>query len=131
MADFLPVYTQACKDASPVGSGVLLLPVSGVLMPAGIVGGIYVAKSGKYRPPLWVAWVFLMVGAGILSILTAEVTVRRVAGLEIIASIGMGLVLVCAIFPILAPIPVELNPQALSFFMFIRFFAQVSTHLSM
>lgn len=31
-------------------------------------------------------------------------------------------------FPILAPLPVELNASALSFFIFIRTFFQVSVH---
>ena len=94
-------------------------------MPSGIVASIVIAKTGKYRPQLWLAWVLMMAGSGLLATLTADMNNSRVAGLQLIASIGMGIILVCAVFPVLAPITVDLNPQALSFFMFIRFFAQV------
>ena len=122
---YLPVYFQACKFASPLRSGVLGLPIALVPMPFGMISGIFVAKSGKYREPLYLAWATLTLSGFLLSTLTVDSSLGSFIGYEFLAGIGSGILLVTAIFPVLAPLPVSLNAHATSFFMFVRFFSQV------
>ncbi|KAH8111198.1 iron permease [Phellopilus nigrolimitatus] len=121
---YLPVYFQACKDASPTRSGVLVLTTALTTMPFGIISGISVAKLGKYRPQLWLAWACLVVAAGLFSTLHADSVLSASVGFQVISSLGIGILLTCTFFPILAPISLSLNANALAFFMFTRFFAQ-------
>ncbi|KAL5513681.1 hypothetical protein ACEPAH_4080 [Sanghuangporus vaninii] len=121
---YLPVYLQACRGVSPIRSGVLVLPTGIITMPAGIVAGLTVAKRGRYRVQLWIGWVLITVSAGLYCIMDADTSSAAVIGFQAVGAIGLGIALTCAVFPILAPIPLSLNPNALAFFMFMRFFSQ-------
>lgn len=123
--DYLPTYFQACRFASPVGSGVDLLGLGCTIMPFGLVAGISVAKSGKYRPQLWLAWVSLIVSGGLLLTLKADSSRSKYIGYQVFIGLGLGILMTTAFFPVLAPLPVSLNANALAFFMFVRFFSQV------
>lgn len=47
---FLPIYFQAVLRASPIESGVWLLPTVLVEVPCSVIGGIVLSKLGRYRP---------------------------------------------------------------------------------
>lgn len=94
-------------------------------MPFGLVAGISVAKSGKYRPQLWLAWVSLIVSGGLLLTLKADSSRSKYIGYQVFIGLGLGILMTTAFFPVLAPLPVSLNANALAFFMFVRFFSQV------
>jgi len=122
----MPVYFQACKEASPTASGVDCFGLALTLAPVGILSGVSVFKSHQYRPQLWLAWVLVMIGAGLLSTITADSWRITVIGYEIIVSGGLGILSTTTYFPVLAPLPVSENARALAFFTFCRNFAQVS-----
>ena len=124
-ADYLPVYFQAVKDASPIGSGVDLFGVSQTTMPFGVISGISIAKSGRYRPQLWFAWVMCVVGSALLSSLNVDSSRSQYIGYQIFMGIGMGILMTSTVFPVLSPIPVKLNANALGFYMFFRYLSQV------
>ncbi|OSC99593.1 iron permease [Trametes coccinea BRFM310] len=121
---YLPVYFQACKDSSPVGSGVNMLPYSLSIAPFAIVAGATATGMNKYRPQNIIAWACITIGMGLQSTLGADAATRNWIGFQIVAGIGFGLLFTATTFPILAPLPVELNASALSFFIFIRTFFQ-------
>lgn len=122
---YIPVYFQACKGASPIAAGVDQLGVALVLAPFGIISGVSVNKTRKYRPQLWISWVFLIIGTGLLTTLHEDSSRGRAIGFEIMAGMGMGILTTTTYFPVLAPLPVSENALALAFFMFLRNFAQV------
>jgi len=121
---YLPVYFQACKDASPLKSGVDVLPYSLSIAPFAIVAGATAAGASKYRPQNVIAWVFIIIGMGLQSTLHAGSATRNWIGFQIVAGVGFGLLFTATTFPILAPLPVRLNANALAFFIFIRSFFQ-------
>ncbi|KAI0709719.1 iron permease [Earliella scabrosa] len=121
---YLPVYFQACKDSSPVGSGVNVLPYSLSIAPFAIVAGGTATAMNKYKPQNVIAWACIVVGMGLQSTLHADSAVRNWIGFQIVAGIGFGMLFTATTFPILAPLPVELNASALSFFIFVRTFFQ-------
>ncbi|KAF8486502.1 major facilitator superfamily domain-containing protein [Gautieria morchelliformis] len=122
---YMPVYFQACKTASPIASGVDVFGLAFSIAPAGIISGLSVAKSHQYRPQLWLAWTMIMIGAGLLSTITADSSRMTAIGYEIIVGAGMGILTMTTYFPVLAPLPVSPNAKALAFFTFCRNFAQV------
>jgi hypothetical protein len=89
-ADYLPVYFQATKLASPIRSAVMMLPVSFLVAPFAIVAGAVIQTSNKYRPTNAVGWIISMVGIGIMTLLDADSSTGEWVGYQIIASIGTG-----------------------------------------
>ncbi|KAH9936930.1 iron permease [Amylocystis lapponica] len=122
---YIPVYFQACKGASPIGAGVDQLSLALVTSPVGILSGVSVNKTQRYRPQLWVAWVFLIVGTGLLITVEADTPRGHAIGFLILAGVGFGILVTTTYFPVLAPLDVSQNAPALAFFMFLRNFAQV------
>lgn len=94
-------------------------------MPFGLIGGVSVAKSGKYRPQLFLAWLSLVAAGAALVTLDADSSRGKYIGYQVIIGLGLGILMTTAFFPVLAPLPVNLNANALAFFMFVRFFSQV------
>lgn len=123
---YLPVYFQACKLASPIASGVDCFGIAYTIAPFGMILGTSVTKTGRYRPQLWQAWAVLVIAGGLLTTLHADSSRSVAIGFEVLIGLGLGTLIPCTFFPVLAPIPVELNAPALAFFMFLRFMAQVS-----
>ena len=122
----MPVYYQACKNASPTSSGVYLLGLSIVMGPILIIAGVSVKASHMYRPQLWVGWAVLVLSMGIFSLLKADSPVMRGVGFPAIMAVGSGILYTMTYFPVLAPLPVSENAHALAFFSFCRSFAGVS-----
>ncbi|KAL4241388.1 MFS transporter superfamily protein [Abortiporus biennis] len=121
---YLPIYFQACLLASPIRSGVDLFPTAFVMSPAAFIAGTVVTTTKKYRPANIVGWILTVIGFGVLSLLRADSPTGKWVGYQIIVTIGTGIIYVCTIFPVLAPLPVSRTATALAFFAFIRTFAQ-------
>ncbi|KAH9951827.1 iron permease [Amylocystis lapponica] len=102
---FLPVYFQACFNASPIRSSVNFLPTTLLVAPSAMTAGIIVQMTGKYCPPNIVAWVVQMIGFGLLSTLKEDSTTAKWVGFQIISAIGIGLPFSATVFPVLAPLP--------------------------
>ncbi|KAH9918458.1 iron permease [Fomitopsis serialis] len=122
---YIPVYLQACKGASAIGSGVDALSFSLVIAPIGLLGGAFVNRTGGYRVPLWTAWIILMVGTGLLITLDADTPLGHTIGFLVPCALGCGLLAFSTYFPVLAPLHVSQNGLAIAFFMFLRNFAMV------
>jgi len=122
---YIPVYFQACKGASPVASGVDIFGIPYTILSVAIVAGISVTKTGRYRPQLWFSWVLLLIAAGLLSTVHAGTSRAAVIGYEIIAGVGIGILIVVNFYPVLAPIPLSDSASALSLYQFVRFLSQV------
>ncbi|KAF9241322.1 MFS general substrate transporter [Melanogaster broomeanus] len=121
---FFPVFFQGCKGASPVMSGVYCLGLS-AFAPAGIISGLLVRKTGRYRLQLWVGWCALLVGLGLMSTLRANTSPAFAVGFSVIVGIGIGIQYATTMYPIQAPLPVTQNAPALAFMWFLRSFAGV------
>ncbi|KAJ7463436.1 major facilitator superfamily domain-containing protein [Mycena galericulata] len=122
---YLPVYYQACKDSSPIASGVDLFGLSFSTAPFSILAGISITGTKRYRPQIWIAWCALLIGIVLLSSITENTSRATSIGFQVIIGVGIGILYSAAYFPVLAPLPVTSNALALSFFIFIRTLAQI------
>ena len=129
VADFLPVYYQACKDASPIASGVDLFGLCFTSGPIAVIAGASVAITKRYRPQLWLAWCLMMIGLGLMSQITESTSRGASIGYQVPIGIGVGIVFAAIYFPVLAPLPVTSNAPAVSFLIYLRTFSQVSDSL--
>lgn len=122
---YLPVYFQAAKGASAVGSGVDLFGLVFIVPFFAILTGLSVELLGRYRPQNYIGWAIIVLGFGIISTLDLESSRARYIGSQVPLGIGLGIVWISTQFPILAPLPYSNNAHALAFFTFTRCFAQV------
>ncbi|KAH9902443.1 iron permease [Cubamyces lactineus] len=121
---YLPVYFQACMDATPIQSSVKVFATTFIVSPFSIFCGILVKATNKYRPINYVGWALSIIGCGLLSLLKADSRTAQWVGFQIIAAAGIGIVWASTVFPILAPLPVTRAAPALAFYNFSRVFAQ-------
>ncbi|KAF8160345.1 iron permease [Mycena galopus ATCC 62051] len=123
--DYMPIYFQACKGASPRGSGVDLFGLALTLSPLSIVGGISITVFKCYRPQLWFGWITTVLCTGLLLLLHSDSPRGLSIGLGVLAGAGMGTAYTGSFFPVLAPLGVESNAHAIALGVFLRAFAQV------
>ncbi|KAH9916586.1 major facilitator superfamily domain-containing protein, partial [Epithele typhae] len=121
---YMPVYFQACHGASPLRSSVMFLPLALTMSPFAFTAGGLVHVFKKYRWAILLAWSLSLVGFGLLSTLTADISTGHWVGYQIVVGVGTGLLFTATVFPLLAPLPVSRTAAALAFFSFCRTFAQ-------
>lgn len=131
-------------DATPIRSSINVFATTLVVSPFSIICGVLVKVTNKYRPLNYVGWALSMIGCGLLTLLKADSHTSAWAGFQIVAAMGIGIVVrvfsqhlgcpshhvhpqwASTVFPILAPLPVTRAAPALAFYNFNRVFAQVS-----
>jgi hypothetical protein len=123
--DFLPVYFQVCNSASPIRSGVQLLPFACSVGATLIVAGASVAITKQYRIQLWFSWAATMIAMGVLSAVHANTPEAHPMAFPVLLGVGAGIVYCVCYFPVLAPLPVSENAHALALLAFLRSFAAV------
>ncbi|KAI0759699.1 iron permease [Trametes elegans] len=121
---YLPVYFQACMDATPIQSSVKVFATTLITSPFSIFCGILVKATHKYRPINYFGWALSIIGTGLLTLLKENSRTAQWVGFQFIAAAGIGIVWASTVFPILAPLPVTRAAPALAFYNFSRMFAQ-------
>lgn len=87
---YLPLYFQAVRGASPLLSGVYLLPSAIALSFSSIATGIFIRKSGLYLPPIYIGFFFMTLGYGLFIDFDANSGWAKIIIFQIIAGIGIG-----------------------------------------
>ncbi|TIA03963.1 DNA repair protein RAD50 [Aureobasidium pullulans] len=87
---YLPLYFQAARGATPLLSGVYILPQALSLSFASMATGIFIRKTGQYLPAIWFGMVFLVLGFGLFVDFTADSGWAKLIIYQIIAGIGIG-----------------------------------------
>ncbi|CAK7269445.1 hypothetical protein SEPCBS57363_003606 [Sporothrix epigloea] len=87
---YLPLYFQAVVGASPILSGVYMLPYSVGLSIASAATGIAIKKTGQYLVFIIGGFVLLTIGFALFTNLGAEANWAKIFLYQIVASIGVG-----------------------------------------
>ncbi|KAF4545827.1 MFS transporter [Lasiodiplodia theobromae] len=96
---YLPLYFQSSKGASPIRSGVLVLPLILTTASAAASSGMLIHRTGEYRLILQVGMVFMTLGVGLFTLFNTDTSIATIVGVEVIAGIGIGL---CFLPPLIA-----------------------------
>ena len=124
---YLPLYFQTVLGATPLLSGVYLLPVAITLCVASSLTGVYISKTGRYRPPIYFGLAVLALGTGLYINFQPYASWPRIVIYQIIAGIGIGPVFqspIIAIFSLTKP--ADIASAAATFF----FFRDIATAMS-
>ncbi|KAF2201112.1 MFS transporter-like protein [Delitschia confertaspora ATCC 74209] len=87
---FLPLYFQAVLGATPILSGVYLLPTAFSVSLVSAFTGVFIKKTGQYLPCIYTGMVFMALGFGLLIDLPAKANWAKIIIYQIIAGIGVG-----------------------------------------
>ena len=87
---YLPLYFQSVLGASAILSGVYLLPVAITLCVVSTGTGLYISKTGRYRPPIYFAILALILGHGLYINLPDYPSWSRIVIFQIISGFGIG-----------------------------------------
>ncbi|RAH76708.1 MFS general substrate transporter [Aspergillus japonicus CBS 114.51] len=90
---FLPVYFQAVLGASAERSGVQVLPIIVVAVPAAIVAVLLLAKFGRYKPLHLIGFAVCTIGLGLFTLFDRNSTTAEWVIFQMIAGGGSGFVL--------------------------------------
>lgn len=89
-AYYLPLYFQAVLGASPILSGVYLLPTAISLSVASIGTGIYMRKTGQYLAPMYIGFILQTLGYGLFIDLGSMANWAEIIIFQIIGGLGVG-----------------------------------------
>jgi hypothetical protein len=87
---YLPLYFQAVLGATPLLSGVYLLPFALSLSFVSGATGVFIKKTGKYLPPIWFGFVVMALGFGLFIDLPLRANWAKIILYTIVAGIGVG-----------------------------------------
>jgi EmrB/QacA subfamily drug resistance transporter len=88
---YMPLYLQSVQQASPLRSGVLLLPLIIVQSVVEIIAGFLIYRTGRYREFIWAGSLLMAIGTGLYITFGADTSVTMVVGLEIVGALGPAL----------------------------------------
>lgn len=87
---YMPLYFQAVLGATPLLSGVYLLPFVLALSFTSGATGAFIKKTGKYLPPIYFGLFVMTLGYGLFIDLPASPGWAKIIIYQIIAGIGVG-----------------------------------------
>ncbi|KAM3071335.1 hypothetical protein ACMFMF_007807 [Clarireedia jacksonii] len=88
---YLPLYFQAVKNASPLESGLRIIPITSTQAVVGICVGLIVHKSGRYLELIWIGVTLLALGNGLYINLNVASPLGVIVAYQLVAAIGAGL----------------------------------------
>ncbi|KAJ9272122.1 hypothetical protein DTO212C5_1885 [Paecilomyces variotii] len=124
---YLPLYFQSVQEASPMRSGLLILPI--VLMEAlmGVTAGVVIHRTGRYLELIYIGVVLLTVGNGLYILYNATSSLGEIIGFQIISGIGAGLLFEAPLISLQAGVSQEDTATATATLGFIRNLATSSS----
>lgn len=87
---FLPLYFQAVLGATPILSGVYLLPTALSLSFLSAFTGVFIKKTGQYLPMIWFGMFMMTLGFGLFIDFDVNTSWAKIIIYQIIAGIGVG-----------------------------------------
>jgi len=121
----LPLFFQSQLGASPLTSGIYILPINAFMIPSAAVAGALLTKTGKYKPLHWTGFALLAISCGLFSTLTNTSGKPAWILFQIIAAIGIGFPLTTQLPAIQAVLQESDTALSTSTYAFIRSFGFV------
>lgn len=121
----LPSYFQACLRATPVRSGIMILPLALTIAPFAILGAVLIELTEKYIAINYAGWIFTVIGLSLLTLLKNHPAMWLWIIVQIPLGIGLGFIFVAPQFPLLAAVSPQLVAPALATYTFISSLGQV------
>ncbi|KAI8081919.1 major facilitator superfamily domain-containing protein [Gilbertella persicaria] len=102
---YLPVYFQVVRNDSAMWSGIRLIPMQMVLCVLSTFSGLFISKTGIYRPLIVSGMTFLTLWIGLTSLYRQDTPWSQVYGITIVGSLGLGSLFSSTIIALQASVP--------------------------
>ncbi|OJJ45121.1 hypothetical protein ASPZODRAFT_18031 [Penicilliopsis zonata CBS 506.65] len=87
---YLPQFYQVVRSASPIRSGVMLLPLVVTQCVVSFTAGFLVSKTGNYQVNIWAGFAIWAIACGLLSTISPTIPDANLIGYQILSGIGSG-----------------------------------------
>ncbi|EFW20971.1 conserved hypothetical protein [Coccidioides posadasii str. Silveira] len=88
---YLPLFFQSVRQASPLHSGLLLLPITITAAAADVVAGILIHRTGRYREIIWFGVTLMTLATGLYIDFWTDTPLARIIGIQIVGGTGTAL----------------------------------------
>ena len=88
---YFPLFFQSVRQASPLHSGLLLLPLTIAAAVTEVAVGNIISRTGRYREIIWTGVVLITLGNGLNIKLWTDNPSAEVIGIEIVGGAGVAL----------------------------------------
>jgi MFS family permease len=102
---YLPLYFQSVREASPLQSGLLTLPITVMEALTGIFVGVFIHRTGHFLELIYIGTVLATIGSGLYIHFSATSSVGMIIAFEIITAVGVGLLFEPPLLAIQATVP--------------------------
>ncbi|EKV06359.1 MFS transporter, putative [Penicillium digitatum Pd1] len=117
---YIPLYLQSVHGSSPMGSGVLILPLVVMEAFSGMFTGAIIHRTGRYLELIWIGLVLMTIGNGLYIHLGVGSSVGEIVGYQIVSGLGAGFLFQTPIIAIQAKVSQEDTATATATIGFIR-----------
>lgn len=90
---YLSFYFTAAKLATPISSGVKLLPAVIFVLPGSVVVSALITRFGTYRWAIWIGWALTTLGCGLLILLNEHTGIAVSTTVLSVLGLGLGMIL--------------------------------------
>ncbi|ORX36400.1 major facilitator superfamily domain-containing protein [Kockovaella imperatae] len=94
---YLPTFLQATRHESSLRSAIQTLPYAIGMAMFALIGAVIVQKSGRFKWALLLGTAVCSIGGGLLYTLDVHSSYAKIAGFQIVACLGAGLVMMNAV----------------------------------
>lgn len=88
---YLPLYFQSAKEASPLRSGILILPMMITAATVDVISGVLMHQTGRYRELIWVGVTFMTLGTGLFINQGTMTPLAPIVIYQIVHTVGIAL----------------------------------------
>jgi MFS family permease len=120
MEYYAPLYFQSAMGASPLRSGVLILPLIVAQSLVAILAGIIIHRTGRYLEIIRLGPIIMTIGIGLYVRLSATSSMGEIIGFQILAGIGSGVLYEPPLLALQAFVPQDNIATASSSLGFVR-----------
>jgi hypothetical protein len=121
---YLPLYYEAVKEFSPIISGISLFPETFTVAPSGMVVGILITMTGRYRWSVWLGWTLSTLGIGLMCLIKVHTSTVGWIFLNIVPGLGLGILFPALGYAVQASSEPENLAIAVAMFSFFRALGQ-------
>ncbi|KAI9858789.1 MAG: hypothetical protein M1813_007256 [Trichoglossum hirsutum] len=89
----IPFFLESAKGFTTTNTGMSLLPITFTMVPASVVVGVLMSRSGHYMWAVWVGWATAISGASLLIFLDTSIETFNWILIFLVAGLGHGLLL--------------------------------------
>jgi Major Facilitator Superfamily len=117
---YLPLYFQSVKGASPLVSGLLVVPITVTEAIMGVTAGIIIHRTGQYLELIYIGVSLMTVGNGLYILFSTSSSLADIIGFQIVAGLGAGLLFQAPLIALQALVSQDDTATATATFGFVR-----------